>query len=136
MPPSVYLNSNSQIDHGRDYFLSIKLSSSRRFRSDMERILVFIRFDIASTFGVHVSQDHYFQYDGAGIAYLRVREKHLPYRDLTTRTPRLQRDQDLGSFLMQELAAGASGAEEGGASTGRECRQGDKTETALTLQFQ
>jgi hypothetical protein len=106
----------------------------------MERILGFIRFDIASTFGVQVSQDHYFQYEGAGIAYLRVREKHLPFRDLTTRTPpvgtRLQRDQDLGSFLMQELAADASGAEEAGASTGRECRQGDKTEIALTLQFQ
>jgi hypothetical protein len=58
MPPSVYLGSNSQIDYSWVFFLSIELSSGRRYRAELERILSRIRFDVASTFGVHVSQDH------------------------------------------------------------------------------
>jgi len=140
MAPSVYLNSNSQINYGRDVSLSIKLSSGKRLRSDVERILARIRFDVASTFGMHVSHDHYFQHEGAGIAYLRVHEKRLPFRDLTSRIPpagkRVQRKEDLEGFPRQEPAADASGAEAAGTSTGRECRQHENTETALTLKFE
>jgi hypothetical protein len=76
----------------------------------MGRILARIRFNVASTCGVHVSQDHCFQRVGAGITYLRVHVKRLPFRDSTTRTPIAdtrvhQHGEDLESFLMQESAA-------------------------------